>query len=134
MTYQVKVVLLGIIAVIGFDFLASFASRTFGFPYAAASIGSYCLYFAIGFAAARGAASSAIQNAAAAGAFAGLADASIGWAVSWVVGPGRLPAGERLTVTAWLVTAILVTFLAASIAALGGLLGRRQPTAGARAA
>ena len=124
--YQFKVVALGAAAVVAFDLLASLASRQFGFAYARATIGSYLIYAAIGFFAARAPSSNPIGAAAIAAAIAGLVDASVGWAVSWVLGPGRLPEGTPLTVTRWLGVAIFVIALAAGVGALGGIAGRRS--------
>jgi hypothetical protein len=115
------VIVLGACAVVMFDLVASLAARHFGFAYARATIGSYALYFAIGFFAAKASPLNAIDGAAAAGAVAGFVDASAGWLVSWQVGPGRLPSGARLTATQWLRVAIIVTAVAAAIGAIGGI-------------
>lgn len=129
MNTPVRVALLGAAAIVAFDLLASLAAREIGFSYARASIGSYIIYFAIGFFAARASGASPLRAAAIAGAAGGAIDATIGWAVSWIVGPGRLPHGAQLTVSRWLIVAIFVTVLAACLATLGGLAGRRGGSA-----
>jgi hypothetical protein len=122
---QIRVAVLGAAAVVTFDILASLASRRFGFAYARASFGSYLIYLGIGFFAARVSASNAIGVAALVAGIAGLIDASIGWAVSWALGPGRLPETVQLGVARWVSTALIVVVFAAAVGALGGIAGRR---------
>jgi hypothetical protein len=105
--------------------LASLASQRLGFAYARASFGSYLIYLAIGFVAARGAAANAVAVAALT-AVAGFVDASMGWALSWRIGPGRLPGGASLTIGRWIATAAFVIALAAAVGAVGGIAGHRS--------
>ena len=121
---QTKLVVGSVIAILLFDLGASLASRSFGFPYARASIGSFLIYFAIGFATARTAAANPIRTAATVAMITGVAEASLGWAISWYVGPGRLSSATPMTVERWIRTAVLVAGIAAGIGALGGLAGR----------
>src|SRR5205085_2253381 len=93
----------GCVAIVAFDVLASIASRVLGFPYSRASVGSYFIYLAIGFIAARAAESDRAKTGAATAAVAGLAEASIGWAASWALGPGQW-VGQVLTPTRWAIT------------------------------
>jgi hypothetical protein len=112
--------LYGGLAVVAFDAIASVLSRQFGFAYTTAAWGSYVLYVAVGFfAARRGGMGAAIE----AGVLVGLVDASAGLAVSWVIGPGH-PAGFTLTPLSWCVVAIAVAFAAAICGAIGGLGSR----------
>jgi hypothetical protein len=106
--------------------LASLASQRLGFAYARASFGSYLIYLAIGFVAARGAAANAVAVAALTSAVAGFVDASMGWALSWRIGPGRLPGGASLTIGRWIATAAFVIALAAAVGAVGGIAGHRS--------
>src|SRR5688572_27729096 len=92
-----RVAVLGVVAVVAFDAVASVASLAAGFDYAYSAIGSCLIYAAFGFLVGR---SSSIFTAACVGAVLGLADASLGWGVSWSIGPGRLPPG-LLTATVW---------------------------------
>lgn len=133
MSYQSRVVVLGILAVLTFDTIASIAARALGFPYTRASIGSYALYFAIGYFAARGS-NHPVQAAALAAGLAGLADASLGWFISWKLKAAQLPAGMSLTPARWLNIAMVVIVLAAAVGAIGGAVGRRPPATGASAA
>ena len=123
---QIRVVVLGSAAVLIFDILASLASRQFGFAYARASVGSYLIYLAIGFFAARASASNAVGVAAVVAGIAGLVDASVGWVVSWALGPGRLPNGLQLTLARWVTAAVFVVALAAALGAVGGGLADRR--------
>ena len=123
---QSRVVLLGSATVVLFDIVASLASRQLGFAYGLASVGSYLIYLAIGFFAARASASNAVGVAAVVAGIAGLVDASVGWAVSRALGPGRLPNGIPSTIALWVTTAIFVVAIAAIVGAVGGLAGRRS--------
>jgi hypothetical protein len=130
---HVKVVVLGSAAVVLFDVIASLAARYFGFIYARAAFGSCLIYLAIGFFAARLSPSSSLGAAAAATGITGLVDASVGWAVSWMLGPGRLAEGTPLTVPHWLGTTIIVMVLAAAVGVIGGFAGRRSASSVAAA-
>jgi hypothetical protein len=106
-------------SVVVYDAIASFASIALGFRYAVASIGSLALYAAIGAFAAR------TKNRSfgfAAGAVAGLSDATAGWGISWLIGPGRPPSG-MLGVPQWLITVAIVTVLASIVAGAAGIFG-----------
>ena len=120
----------GIIAVLLYDALASWTSAATGFAYGKLAPGSWLIYAAVGFVAAR---SSGIPAAIVAGALVGLVDASAGWALSWSIGPGRIP-GFVLTPARWIQVAVFVSVTAAGMAVIGGLLGwftraRVPPTA-----
>lgn len=127
-SYQTRVVALGVCAVLVFDLVASLAARRFGFPYTRAGIGSYILYLIIGYLAARGALRDPLRTAATASAIAGFADASLGWAISWRLGVGKLPDDVVLTPRRWVSTAVVVVMLAVAVGTLGGLVGRRPPS------
>lgn len=70
-----------------FDVVASVASRVFSFPYMKASIGSFAIYFAVGYFAARATDQSRVWVALLADVFVGFTDGTIGWAVSFLIGP-----------------------------------------------
>jgi len=99
----------------------SAASRTFGFPYTSGIAGSYLIYAAAGFFGAR--AGGGLGMGVLAGAAAGLTDATLGWSISWVIGPGRPPDDVR---TAGSIAGIVVfvTFLAAAVGFVGALVAR----------
>jgi hypothetical protein len=132
-TSQVRVVVLGSVAVVVFDILASLASRQSGIPYVYAGVASFVIYLATGFFAGRVTVSNAIGVSALSAGIAGFVDASIGWAVSWVLGPGRPLDGTQLTVTRSIGTAVFVVCLAAAVGAIGGIAGRRSASNAAAA-
>ena len=120
----------GVIAVIAFDTVASIASRATDIPYFWATFGSWIVYIGIGYFAARINPESPLRVAAITGLISGLADASLGWAVSWAIGPGRVAGG--ITATQWLLTAAFVVGFATGFAALGGSFARMQASRPAR--
>jgi len=124
MTPRTRIFIIGIIAIVAFDALASIASRTTGIPYFWASFGSWILYIGIGYFAGRAIPESSIRTAAIAGLVSGIADASLGWAAAWVIGPGKVAGG--IAATQWLFTAIIVAALATGFAALGGVIARTR--------
>jgi hypothetical protein len=78
------------LAVLALDTLGSLASKAFGFTYGSLAWGSLIIYAAAGFFAAR---SGGLRTAAQGGGAVALADATLGWAISWALGPGRPAAG-----------------------------------------
>lgn len=115
----------GAVAVLMFDAIAAWASLTFDFPYGSAAIGSWIIYAVVGFVAGR---YSGVLAALVAGVVVGIVDASAGWAISWVIGPGRVP-GAELTAARWTAAAIYVAAIAGVAATVGGMIGRyTRPT------
>jgi hypothetical protein len=131
MTPLAKVLIGGAIAVVVFDALASVAALQLGFDYTRAAFGSWLIYAAVGFLAAR--AGGGLPPALLAGIILGLVDATVGWAVSWAVGPGRPPEGT-LSVGRWAVAAITVAVTGGCIGLLGGVVARLTAGRGAPAA
>lgn len=123
MNARTHIIVIGIVAVVAFDALASIGSRVTGIPYFWASFGSWVLYIGIGYFAGRTTPQSPIRVAAITGLVSGIADASLGLAASWAIGPGKIAGG--ITPTQWLFTAVIVSALATGFAALGGDLTRR---------
>jgi len=122
MTTSTRVTAIGALAVVTFDALASVASRITGISYVWATLGSWMLYASCGYAAARIGSRAAISTAALTGLVLGLTDASLGWAVSWAIGPGRVAGG--LGAGRWLSTLAFVAAAGAGIAACGGSAAR----------
>ena len=77
-------------AIVLLDLAAAVASLRFGFDYERIAWVSYALYALAGFFAAR---CGGVVLGALGGALTSLVDATIGWGVSWVLGPGRPPGG-----------------------------------------
>lgn len=117
--HGLKFFALSSLAVIVFDVVASATSLLLGFPYAYAALGSAVLYVAFAFFAAR---KFGFGIAVLLGVTMGIVDATIGWALAWAIGPGRLASGA-LTLAIWLFTAAIVVALGAVYGLIGGGLG-----------
>lgn len=114
-----RIVLMGAIAILLFDALASLASRTLKFPYVYATVGSWLIYAGVAFAAGQRA---SVPSAVVDTLLVGFVEATLGWRMSWLIGPGRTPSG---VVTASQVVRALVVVLgtAAIIGAVAGAAG-----------
>lgn len=116
------------LSVIAFDAIASAASRLLDFSYSYATLGSAVLYIVLTYLAAR---RYGLRVALLLGAAMGLVDVTIGWAVSWAIGPGRISI-EGLAPTDWFYTGIFAIALGAVFGFIGGGIGaltRRGRTA-----
>ena len=96
-----------------FDAVASVAAERWRFDYGALWPVSFAAYALVAFAAARERGSRMI-GVAAGSAVAG-ADATVGWLVSWIIGPGAPEPGDR--------EVVFVVVSAAGVVATGALLG-----------
>lgn len=113
-------------AVMAFDFAMSLASRTLHLPYGWGMVGSTVIYFTLGLLVTRDSGvRHPFRQVVLVATLVALVDASLGWAVSWAVGPGRPE--TPLTATVWLWTALFVILVAVSTAGLGGIVGRLLP-------
>jgi len=115
-----KIVSLGALAVLLLDTVASFASKGLGFPYAYASIGSVLIYTLVGYFAFR---RCGLVRAVGAAGIVELVDATLGWFISWQIGPGPLPA-EQLTTPIIATTIVTVLIFAAICALIGSTIAR----------
>ena len=106
---------LGVIGVLLFDTVASFASIGFQFTYSYASVGSVLIYSTIGYIAFR---RYGLALAIMAAILAGLADATLGWFISWKIGPGALP-NEQATISL-IASSITFVIIASVVCALLG--------------
>lgn len=110
-----RIVVAGIAAVLLFDTVASFASVIVGFPYANAAVGSFMIYTTVGYFSYRcGGIGASIGSSV----LVGLADVTLGWGISWLIGPGALPPEQRTT--AVITFAIVFVFAMAIMSALSG--------------
>jgi hypothetical protein len=117
--------LLGCGVIVAFDALASLAAEGLDFEYANLWPVSFAIYGLVAFLVARRMGS--LTAAVGAGALVALADATIGWAVSWWIGPGAPDAGDDdLASIAFTVVAVVAT--GAVLGLSGGWLGRRSAT------
>lgn len=114
-----KLFALSALSVIAFDAIASFASLLLGFSYSYATLGSAVLYIALTYIAAR---RFGFGVAILLGVVMGIVDVTIGWAVSWAIGPGRVSI-EGLTPTDWIYTGIFAAVLGAVFGLIGGGIG-----------
>ena len=110
---------LACISVLAFDALASFASLAIGFNYGRASFVSAAMYMVFAFFCAR---KFGFVTALLLGAAMGLTDATLGWAISWAIGPGRL-AAEIYSLYAVVFTAVLMVVLGIIYGSIGGGIG-----------
>ncbi len=86
-----RTIAVGALAVLLFDLAGSYASRRLGFAYANLVIGSILIYGLVGFAAGQAA---SIRAGAVAGEAVAAIEATLGWAIAWRIGPGRVPEQE----------------------------------------
>jgi hypothetical protein len=126
MTPFTRAFLWGAAAIVVYDALGSLASRELGFPYPALAIGSVLIYGAVG---AYVGARERVRHAARAGFAVGVVDATIGWAISWMIGPGRPAEGDPSGLPYMLVGGITAILLAVGTSALGGWIGSRRRAA-----
>jgi hypothetical protein len=119
------------LGVVAFDAIAALLSREAGFDYDYAGLGSLLLYAATGYLAARGRTTRRLEAAAGAGFVVGAVDATLGWAIAWAIGPGRI---EELTPALWFITAAMTGALALGVAVLGGVIAGRRARAAERSA
>lgn len=114
-----RVAIAGVVAVLAFDTVAALVSRATGLDYSYGAIGSWLLTGVAGYHAARGRRGDRLPAATAVGVVIGIAQTTIGWALSWAIGPGRI--GEPLTPGLWLGIAATVAAITTVVAAIGGL-------------
>jgi hypothetical protein len=108
----------GGLAVLAFDAVGSFAAKQLGFSYALLVPGSLLIYGTVAALVAR-------RREWLLGLFAAMAmaitDLTAGWAVSWLIGPGRPPGGlTAITVAGAVMTAFVLGGLAGAIGAWVG--------------
>ena len=117
-------VLLGIAAVLMLDTVGSVASLRFCFQYARLAPISYGLWALSGFFAVQAAGvdtSRAATLGALAGGLVALTDATVGWWISWRLGPGR-PAPAQATTAIIRRIVLLVAVRGAAFGAIGGIV------------
>lgn len=122
MSRSVRGALYGVVAVLVPDTLGSLASRALGFDYGSLWFVSTLIYAAVGAYVGLGA---PLSRAATAAAVVGLVEATIGWAISWAIGPGRPEPGEPSSAASIALAVVFVTLLAAGVGTIGGWLARR---------
>jgi hypothetical protein len=111
-------ILLGGVAILAFDTLGSLASRRYGFAYSRLMVGSFAIYVASGFVTTT---EGSIAPSVFAGAMVGLIESTLGWAISWKIGPGR-PTVDHQARSSIVWTVGLVTALGGVFGGIGGWL------------
>jgi hypothetical protein len=115
-----RVLLIAAIAVLAVDTIGAIASIHLGFAYSSLSPISMFIYAAAGFAAGRLA---GLRAAVSIGAAVALIEATLGWFISWQIGPGR-PPEEYAGVGAVLIAIAVVTATGALFGLVGGSAAR----------
>jgi hypothetical protein len=87
-----RVFLTAVAVVLASNALGALAAARMGFPYAALSPVSFLIYAAAGFAASR---TADIKIGVLVASSVALVEATLGWLISWHIGPGRPPDGYQ---------------------------------------
>jgi hypothetical protein len=111
--------LAAVAAVLLFEAVASWVSRATGWSHSLSSIGSLAIYTAVAFQAGR---RFGVQLAVGVTMLTATAESTLGWAISWAIGPGRQPTvlARPGVILAIVLSALLVGGL---IGFFAGLLG-----------
>ena len=112
------IALIGILIVIFYDLAGSFLSRSFGFDYSWLMFGYLVIYAFVGFLGSR----ESVLGASVAAALVGFADATLGWYISWFIGPPTK--FEEITIFTIASIVPFVTVLA-GVTGLMGAIGSR---------
>ena len=110
----------GVVSVLVLDTAASIASARLSFPYAYASAGSLLIYLAIGYVVFR---TGGLAKAIGAALVVETVDATLGWFISWKIGPGALPA-EQSGTGAIVASIVFVLLFSVVCAVIGSGLAR----------
>ena len=111
---------MGVMAILFFDTGASFASKALGFPYGDAFIGSVLIYAMVGYFSYR---QQGVARAVGAAVLVELVDATLGWFISWQIGPGALPA-DQVSIPIIAITLVFVFIFAVLCALIGSAIAR----------
>jgi hypothetical protein len=119
----ILIALLGSLAIVLFDIFSSFASLNFNIPYSLFSVGSFLIYACVGF---FGAKYGNLWKAALAAGIVGFTESTVGWYISWLIGPGRfeIEISQAVFVFTIIVIVIFAVVTAALLGLIGGLLSR----------
>jgi hypothetical protein len=117
-----RIIVSGCVGIVLFDAVWAFTADILDFDYGALWPISLAIYALVGFGAANN--SGSIRMGVLGGAAVALTEATLGWAVSWAIGPGAPDAQDREA--AILVgTALLVCATGAALGFFAGLFARR---------
>jgi len=116
MQSTILILVVGVLAVLTLDTIGSIASRQFGFHYGSLSVISWLIRIAVVFLSARyGSLSLSFLT----GGSVAFIDATLGWYISWIIGPGRPK--KKISNTLMARTVLIVTFTGAALGFIGGL-------------
>ncbi len=115
MKKALQIAAIGAIIIVLYDTIAAIISIGTGISYGWFSLGSFVIYLLFGFLTGR---VSLWYLGALTGALIAVAESTIGWAVSWSIGPGRPT--EEMNIAVLIIGAIL---LVVPIGAITGLIG-----------
>jgi hypothetical protein len=115
------VLLTGMAAILASETIASLASRWFGFKYKYSMAASVVIYAAVGWFTARAAPAASPALAAA---LIGVTESTLGWGISWGLGPGR-PSTMKHIRTQVVLAVLGGAALAAAVGAAAGWVARR---------
>jgi len=105
----------GVMVVLGYDLVASLASRASDTNYGLFSIGSFFIYTLFGFLLGR---TGKWWFGGLCGLLLGFADSTLGWLISWYIGPGKPPVEMNVVLIG--ITIVLVTLTAGIFGLVGG--------------
>ena len=121
------IVLVGAAVVVAFDATASLLLQWLGWSLIWMFLGEGLLYLAVGFAEGR---IGGLGTGTRSGAAVAAVDATVGWAVTWAIGTGRVSRVTPIGVAFILLVMVTTGALAGCAGALGArLLARRSPAA-----
>lgn len=109
-------------AVLAYDVVASLASMVFGLPYSTFSIGSIAIYVVTGYVAAPrfGQAAAVLASV-----WVALVESTLGWALSWFIGPGRVTGPDATPAAIVLTSAIVGCGMGSAMGFIGAKLALR---------
>lgn len=119
MNKKYRILLLGILAVILLDSVGSLTSRAFNYNYSDLGLGSFIIYGATAFFAAR---QYGLSTGVLFAAILGFFDASVGWAISTALNANTDNVPMEITPVTWAIAALFNTCFAALIGLIAGWL------------
>lgn len=117
MTRAIKIALIGAVAVLLLDTVASILAVSFNLAYGWFSIGSFLLYLVFGYWTGR---TSKWFVGGLVGVFMSIVESTFGWAISWYIGPGELTSEINPLVVG--ITIAFVMIVGAILGLAGGAL------------
>jgi hypothetical protein len=109
--------LISCLSILAFDIIASFVSLIFQIEYTLFSLGSTIICIGIGF---FGEKYGNLVLAVLSTTIAGIVDSTLGWYISWIIGPGRMEGELDLIIV--FSTIVFVVFISSIFGLIGGLI------------